>query len=116
MIYLGRNLPSVLISLKEMVTKIASGRSKINHVVVYSGFLIPSPHPKPLSYPSVCVRNFLSPYPTANHGDIPTWVVIGTIVGRLLILSWKSHSQLSQADCFPKVGKKSYLVGREEAS
>lgn len=32
MIYLGRNLPSVLISLKETVTKIATGHLKINQL------------------------------------------------------------------------------------
>lgn len=41
MIYLGRNLPSVLISLKETVTKIAMGCSKMNqlsHAVAFPLF------------------------------------------------------------------------------
>lgn len=63
MIYPGRNSPSVLISLKETVTKIATGCSKINRLscaVTFSSFPIIL---NPDFYPSICVSTSLAPIP-----------------------------------------------------
>ena len=81
MIYLGRNLPSVLISLKETVTKIATGRLKINQlscVVTFRSFpLILNPD----SYPSIRVSTSLVPIPQQIMAMFLQGAEIGITVG-----------------------------------
>lgn len=81
MIYLGRNLPSVLISLKETVTKIATGHSKINQlscVVTFQSFpLILNPN----SHPSICISPLSAPIPQQITAMFLHGAEIGIAVG-----------------------------------
>lgn len=63
MIYLGRNSPSALISLKEMVTKIATGCLKINQLSWAETF---TAFPCILRHLQALV---LMPHPAANGGN-----------------------------------------------
>lgn len=80
MIYLGRNLPSVSISLIETVTKIVTGRLKINQlsrvVTVRSFSLILNAG----SYPNIRVSASLV-HPAADHGDVSPGAEMGIAVG-----------------------------------
>lgn len=69
MIYLGRNLPSVLISLKEIVTKIATGRLKINQLSCAVAFPLFPLMLNPNSHPSIHVSMSLAPLPSRQSRD-----------------------------------------------
>lgn len=81
MIYLGRNLPSVLISLKETVTKIATGCLKINQLSCVAMFLYFPLVLNPDFYPSICVSTSLTPIPQQVVAMFLHGAEIGITVG-----------------------------------
>jgi len=126
MIYLGRNLPSVLISLKETVTKIATGCSKISQLPCAATFP---------SFPFVLDPDFYPASASTSLAPIPQQMVamflhraeIRITVGRLLIqqrsreprwhrlLGQESNSQLGPGRELPGTGKER-LFGRQGRS
>lgn len=119
MIYLGRNLPSVLISLKETVTKIATGHLKINQLSCAVAFPLFPLMLNPNSHPSIHVSMSLAPLPSRQGRDGGPCRVIAnsqrswstTIAG-----SWSRRAVPSLPGQRASQQWESYLGGREEAN
>lgn len=113
MIYLGRNLPSVLISLKETATKIATGCSKINQLSCAVAFPLFPLMLNPNSHASIHV---FSPSPQQSDG-YPCRVIADSTEELGHHCHWqleqKSCSQPAWAEGFPTVGE---LFGRQGRS
>lgn len=127
MIYLGRNLPSVLISLKETVTKIATGRLNINQLPCGGTFPSFPLVLNPDFYPSTRVSISLAPTPQGIVAMFLHGAEVGIAVGRSLIprrsreprwdelLGQESRSQLGPGRELPRGGKEE-LFGRQGRS
>lgn len=118
MIYLGRNLPSVLISLKETVTKIATGHLKINQLWCAVPFPLFPLMLNPKSHPSIHVNMSLAPLPSRQgRAGCPCSVTANSTEELEHHWCWqleqKSCSQPAWAEGFPTVGE---LFGRKGRS
>lgn len=119
MIYLGRNLPSVLISLNETVTEIATGCSKINQLSCAVAFPLFPLMLNPNSHPSTHVSMSLAPLPSRQGRDGCPCRVIANSTEEL---EHRCHWQLEQKSCSQPAWQRasqqweSYLGGREEAN